>query len=76
LNTVNEAIKILEQYIDIYASINADRGCSGNLVSLWHGPVKALKFMREKKTGIPFDEEIPENKEVDAPPLPVINPDK
>jgi len=72
----NQVIKILEQYIDLYASMNADRGCSGNLVSLWHGPLKAMKFMREKKGGVPFDDEVPENTAVDAPPLPVINPNK
>ncbi len=72
----NEVIKILEQYIDLYASMNADRGCSGNLVALWHGPVKAMKFMREKKGGVPFDDDVPANTAVDAPPLPVINPDK
>ncbi|NPA37025.1 MAG: hypothetical protein GXO47_09265 [Chlorobi bacterium] len=72
----NEALAILEQYIDLYASMNADRGCSGNLVSLWYGPVKALKFLREKNGGVPFHDEVPENTAVDAPPLPVINPNK
>ena len=69
----NESLAILEQYIDVYASINADRGCSGNLVSLWYGPVKALKYLREKYGGIPFDNDIPEGTAVDAPPLPIIN---
>ncbi len=72
----NETLAILEQYIKIYASMNADRGCSGNLVSLWYGPVKAVKFLREKKGGVPFDDVVPANTAVDAPPLPVINPDK
>ena len=72
----NESLAILEQYIKIYASENADRGCSGNLVAVWYGPVKALKFLREKKGGVPFDDDVPENTAVDAPPLPVINPNK
>ncbi len=72
----NETLALLEQYIDLYASINADRGCAGNLVSLWYGPVRAVKYLREKKGGIPTDEDIPENTAVDAPPLPVINPDR
>ncbi len=72
----NESLALLEQYIDIYASDNADRGCSGNLVSMWYGPVKALKFLREKHGGIPFDDDVPEGTAVDAPPLPVINPER
>ncbi len=72
----NESLALLEQYIDIYASDNADRGCSGNLVSLWYGPVKAIKFLREKHGGVPFDDDVPEGTAVDAPPLPMINTEK
>jgi hypothetical protein len=72
----NEVLATLEQYIKIYASMNADRGCAGNLIAVWYGPVNAMKFMREKKGGVPFNDKVPENTAVDAPPLPVINPNK
>ena len=72
----NQALAVLEQYITLYASMNADRGCSGNLISVWYGPVKALKYLREKNGGVPFDDNVPENTAVDAPPIPVINPNK
>ena len=72
----NETLALLEQYINIYATMNADRGCSGNLVSFWYGPVRATKFLREKFGGVPFNDVVPKGTSVDAPPLPIINPDK
>ncbi len=72
----NETLALFEQYIHLYAQINADRGCPGNLVSLWHGPVKGMKIYREKYGGIPFDEEVPPETAIDEPPLPTINPDE
>ena len=72
----NEGLTLLNQYIDIYSSENSDRGCAGNLISLWYGPVRAFKYMREKKGGVSFDDKVPDGIAVDAPPLPVINPDK
>ncbi len=69
----NECLALFDQYINLYAQINADRGCVGNLVSLWHGPVKGLKILRKRHGGIPFEDKIPENTAVDAPPLPIIN---
>lgn len=69
----NESLALFDQYINLYARINADRGCAGNLVSLWHGPVKGIKLLRQKYGDIPFDEEIPLQTAVDAPPLPIIN---
>ena len=71
--TCNEMLALFDQYIDLYAEQNADRGCAGNLVSLWHGPVKGTKIYRKRFGGVPFDEEIPPETAVDAPPLPVIN---
>ncbi len=71
----NESLAMLEQYIDVYAAMNADRGCSGNLVSLWYGPVKALKYLRRENGGIPFDDSVPQGTAVDAPPLPAVNPE-
>jgi len=63
----NEALATLEQYIDLYASMNADRGCSGNLVVYGMALLRALKFLREKNGSIPFNDKVPENTAVDAP---------
>ncbi len=68
----NGVLALFEQYIDLYAEENADRGCAGNLVSLWHGPVKGIRIYREKYGGIPFEEEVPPGTAIDQPPLPVI----
>jgi hypothetical protein len=73
VKTCNEVLALFEQYIDLYAEINADRGCAGNLVSIWHGPVKGVKIYRERFGGVPFDDEVPPQTAVDEPPLPVIN---
>lgn len=69
----NETIALFDQYINLYAQINADRGCAGNLVSFWHGPMNGIKVYREKHGGIPINEEIPLETAIDAPPLPIIN---
>ena len=69
----NESLALFDQYINMYAQINADRGCAGNLVSLWHGPMKGIKLLREKNGGVPFDDGIPLETAVDEPPLPIIN---
>jgi hypothetical protein len=69
----NEMLAFFEQYIDLYAGQNADRGCAGNLVSLWHGPVKGTKIYRQRFGGVDFDEEVPPGTAIDAPPLPAIN---
>jgi hypothetical protein len=68
----NQGISILEQYIKLYAEENADRGCAGNLVSLWYGPVKAYKQLRKEKCGVPFNDPVPPETAVDAPPPPII----
>ena len=68
----NESLALFDQYIHLYAEINADRGCAGNLVSLWHSPVKGLKILRERHGGVSFEDEIPLETAVDAPPLPII----
>lgn len=69
----NETLALFEQYIDVYAQINADRGCAGNIISLWHGPIRGTKILRNTYAGVPFDDEIPEGTAVDEPPLPQIN---
>lgn len=71
----NESMALFDQYIKVYAEINADRGCAGQLISMWHGPLKGVKVYRERNGGIPFDEEIPPETAVDEPPLPIINSD-
>ncbi len=68
----NEMLATFDQYIRLYAAQNADRGCAGNLVSLWHGPVKGTKILREKFGGIAFDEAVPPGTAIDEPPLPAI----
>ena len=57
----------------MYAQINADRGCAGNLVSIWHGPIKGIKLLREKNGDVPFDDGVPVETAVDEPPLPIVN---
>lgn len=72
----NEMLALFEQYTHLYSQINPDRGCVGNLVSLWNGPVYGAKVLRQKFGGIPFKEDVPFGTVVDAPPLPIINTDK
>jgi hypothetical protein len=67
----NEGIALLQQYADIYLQENRDRGCIGQLVSLWNGPIKAFKILRKEKCGVPFEQEIPKETDLDAPPLPM-----
>lgn len=71
----NEMLALFEQYTHIYAQINPDRGCVGNLVSFWNGPVHGVKVLRQKFGGVPFKQDIPFGTVVDSPPLPVINTD-
>ncbi|MDO5971933.1 hypothetical protein Q4Q35_19195 [Flavivirga aquimarina] len=72
----NEMLALFEQYTHLYAQINPDRGCVGNLLSLWNGPVNGVKVLRQKFGGIPYKEPIPFGTVVDEPPLPIINGDK
>lgn len=72
----NESLALFDQYVNIYAQINADRGCAGNLVSLWHGPIRGIKLLRKKNGDIPFEDGVPLETAVDEPPLPIINDNK
>jgi len=69
----DEGIAELLRYIDIYAEKNEDRGCAGQLISLWAGPLKCFKQLRKEKCGVPFDEKIAPGTAVDAPPIPAIS---
>ncbi len=68
----NESLGLFEQYIDLYAEENADRGCAGTLVSLWHSPMHGVRVYRERYGGVPLTDKVPPNTAIDAPPLPVI----
>lgn len=72
----NEMLALFDQYTHLYAQINADRGCAGELVSLWNGPVNGVKVLRQKYGGVPYKEEISFETVVDEPPLPIINMNK
>jgi hypothetical protein len=69
----NEMLALFDQYIHLYAQIDVDRGCVGNLVSLSNGPINGVKVLRQKFGGVPFKEKVPFESVVDEPPLPIIN---
>ena len=67
----NKALLLLDQYLELHASMMPDRGCEGTLVSVWNSPIRGLKIFRSKLTGIPMDVMPHSDDAVDAPPLPI-----
>lgn len=59
-----------EQMLRIYAQQLPDRGCLGEIVSIWNGPVYGLMYLNHTLGGAPLD--APQSSEVslDTPPLP------
>ncbi|WP_223552218.1 hypothetical protein [Aestuariivivens sp. NBU2969] len=73
VNICNEVLAIFDQFITIYSQQNVDRGCVGNLVSLWYGPIRGVKILRQKHGDVPLTESIPSDTPIDEPPLPIVN---
>lgn len=67
----NHALLIFDKYMETHAEMMPDRGCKGNLVSVWNAPIRGLKIYRSKLGGIPYDELPTSSTPVDAPPLPI-----
>ncbi len=67
----NRSLLLFDQYMETHSHMLPDRGTEGTLVSVWNGPIRGVKLLRNTLGGVPFEDMPSSDMPIDAPPLPI-----
>ena len=71
LEVCDHVLLYMDRFIETYGRILPDRGSEGLIVSYWNSPVKGLKVIRSRLTGVEMETPPHSDRPIDPPHIPV-----